>query len=172
VAPTGAVSRKTHGTAGTFDINLPLGGSPGIECRTGSVSGSHQVVVTFAAPVTVGSVTVTPGPGGSASVASSLAASNSVTVNLSNVSNAQTLSINLLGVTVRSNTGNVSVPMSVLLGDTTADSFVNSADISQTKSQSGQLVGASNFREDVNTDGFLNSADISLVKSKSGTALP
>src|ERR1700736_6198309 len=77
VAPTGAVSRKTHGTAGTFDINLPLGGTPGIECRTGSVSGSHQVVVTFAAPVTVGSVTVTPGPGGSASVASSLAASNS-----------------------------------------------------------------------------------------------
>jgi hypothetical protein len=172
VAPTGAVSRKTHGTAGTFDINLPLGGTPGIECRTGSVSGSHQVVVTFAAPVTVGSVTVTPGPGGSASVASSLAASNSVTVNLSNVSNAQTLSINLLGVTVRSNTGNVSVPMSVLLGDTNGDGFVNSADISQTKSQSGQPVGASNFREDVNTDGFLNSADISLVKSKSGTALP
>ena len=78
----------------------------------------------------------------------------------------------MLGVTVRSNTGNVSVPMSVLLGDTTADGFVNSADISQTKSQSGQPVGASNFREDVNTDGFLNSADISLVKSKSGTALP
>ena len=78
----------------------------------------------------------------------------------------------MLGVTVRSNTGNVSVPMSVLLGDTTADGFVNSADISQTKSQSGQAVGDSNFREDVNTDGFLNSADISLVKSKSGTALP
>jgi hypothetical protein len=59
-----------------------------------------------------------------------------------------------------------------LLGDTTADGFVNSADISQTKSQSGQAVGGSNFREDVNADGFLNSADISLVKSKSGTALP
>jgi hypothetical protein len=62
--------------------------------------------------------------------------------------------------------------MGVLLGDTTGDGFVNSADISQTKSQSGQSVGSSNFREDVNTDGFLNSADISLVKSESGTALP
>jgi hypothetical protein len=60
----------------------------------------------------------------------------------------------------------------VLLGDTNGDGFVNSADISQTKSQSGQPVGSSNFREDLNTDGFLNSADISLVKSKSGTALP
>ena len=90
---------------------------------------------------------------------------------MTNVSNAQTLTINLFGV----NTGTVadfSVPMSVLVGDTNADAFVNSADISQTKSQSGQIVGAGNFREDVNTDGSLNSADISLVKSKSGTALP
>ena len=46
------------------------------------------------------------------------------------------------------------------------------ADISQTKSQSGQLAGAPNFRQDVNADGFLDSADISLVKSKSGMALP
>jgi hypothetical protein len=59
----------------------------------------------------------------------------------------------------------------VILGDTNADHAVNSADISQTKSQSGQPVGASNFREDLNVDGSINSADISLVKSKSGTAL-
>ncbi len=62
--------------------------------------------------------------------------------------------------------------MAVLVGDTNGDGFVNSADISQTKSQSGQTVGGSNVREDVNTDGFLNSADISLVKSNYGTALP
>lgn len=51
-------------------------------------------------------------------------------------------------------------------------STVNSADISQTKSQSGQAVSGSNFHEDVPIDGSVNSADISLVKSKSGTALP
>lgn len=62
--------------------------------------------------------------------------------------------------------------MSVLVGDTNADGFVNSADISQTKSQSGNAVTNANFREDVNADGFINSADISLVKSKSGTVLP
>jgi len=62
--------------------------------------------------------------------------------------------------------------MSVLDGDTNADRFVDSADIAQTKSQSGNAVKQSNFREDVNVDGFLDSADIALVKSKSGTALP
>ena len=56
----------------------------------------------------------------------------------------------------------------MLLGDTNADGLVNSADISQTKSQTGAAVTSGNFREDVNTDEFINSADISLVKSKAG----
>jgi len=62
--------------------------------------------------------------------------------------------------------------MDLLIGDTNADHFVDSADIGQTKSQSGKAVTGSTFREDVNIDGFLDSADIALVKSKSGTALP
>jgi hypothetical protein len=49
---------------------------------------------------------------------------------------------------------------------------VNSADVAQTKSQSGQTISGTNAREDVTVDGALNSADVSLVKSKSGTALP
>ncbi len=32
---TSAVSRKTHGAAGTFDINLPLSGTVGVECSLG-----------------------------------------------------------------------------------------------------------------------------------------
>jgi hypothetical protein len=80
--------------------------------------------------------------------------------------------INLRGVSDGTNTGLVSIPMGVLAGDTTDDASVNSADISQTKSKSGQAVDSSNFRNDVTVDGSLNSADISLVKSKSGTGLP
>jgi len=60
-APSSAVSRKTHGGAGTFDINLPLvpiGGAVGIEDRTGAVAGAHQEVITFANPVTVSGVAV------------------------------------------------------------------------------------------------------------------
>jgi hypothetical protein len=90
------------------------------------------------------------------------------------VTNAQVITVSLSNVTDSAGnfSGVVSASMGVLIGDTTGDRFVNSADISQTKSQSGNAVTSANFREDVNADGFINSADISLVKSKSGTALP
>ena len=58
-----AVSRKTHGTAGTFDIDLPQTGTPGIECRSGGANGDYQVVATFALPVTFTSATVSSGTG-------------------------------------------------------------------------------------------------------------
>ncbi|MGI8956237.1 MAG: sialidase family protein [Chthoniobacterales bacterium] len=165
---TSAVSRKVHGGAGTFDILLPAVGGPGIECRTGGTGGNHQVVFTFVGPVTLGSATVTAPLGGS--VLNSSVAGNVVTVNLQGITNGQTVTVNLLGMT-GAVTGDLSVPMGVLAGDTTADSTVNSADIGQTKSKSGQVVDSTNFRNDVTVDGSLNSADIGLVKSKSGTAL-
>jgi CSLREA domain-containing protein len=168
VCPPISVSRKMHGAA-MFDIDLPLTGPAGIECRTGGASGIYKVIVTFATPVTVTSASVTTGIG---SVSSHSVNGSKVTVNLTGVANAQTIVITLFGVSDGTNTTDVPIPMGVLLGDTTADRSVNSADISQTKSKSGQAVGSGNFRNDVTVDGSLNSADISLVKSKSGTALP
>src|SRR6202035_769391 len=41
IVPVSAVSRKTHGSAGTFDVDLPLIGQPGVEDRTGGASGNH-----------------------------------------------------------------------------------------------------------------------------------
>ena len=69
------------------------------------------------------------------------------------------------------NAGNVVIPMSVLLGDTTGSGSVNSTDVSQTKAQSGSTASISNFRTDVTVNGSINSSDVSTVKSKSGTAL-
>jgi len=88
------------------------------------------------------------------------------------VSNAQRVTINLIGVNDGTNTTNISVPMAVLVGDTTGNGAVNSSDITQTQSQSGQPVTTANFREDVTVNGLINSSDIALVQSKSGTALP
>ncbi len=94
-------------------------------------------------------------------------------MNVTGVANAQDLTVVLTGAIDSTGAiGAASGTMGVLVGDTTADGSVNSADIGQTKSQSGQEVGTANFRNDVTVDGTLNSADISLVKSKSGTALP
>jgi hypothetical protein len=175
LAPISAVSRKTHGSVGMFDINLPLTAPIGIECRTGS---SHQVIMTFATPVTVGSATAIPDPKPMSPPATGSVSSFSVngaqlTVNLTGVSNAQTLTLNMSSVSDGVNTNSAfAFLIGILIGDSTGDGSVNSADISQTKSKSGQAVGSSNFRNDVTVDGSLNSADISLVKSKSGTALP
>jgi hypothetical protein len=169
IVPVSAVSRKTHPGAGIFDVNLPLAGTPGIECRNGGASGVHQVVVTFIASVTITSASVTSGTG---SVSSTTVSGNQVTINLTGVANAQTLMITLFGVNDGTHNGNVTIPMSVLLGDTTSNGAVNASDISQTKSQSGNVVTSANFRTDVTVNGAINSSDVALVKSKSGTALP
>lgn len=172
-----AVSRKTHGSLGAFDVMLvPQDSGGGIECRNESGDAEH-IVFTFAVPVTFTGVSVNGSHGTvTTSPAANSAAVSEVTVNIANVANAQSMSVDLLGVSAGSASATVSAPLSVLIGDTNADGTVNSADISQTKSQSGQPVssaeGHNNFREDVNADGDINSADISLVKSKSGSALP
>jgi hypothetical protein len=164
-----AVSRKTHNGV-PFDVDLPLSGTPGIECRQGQPGvNQHEIIVTFAAPVTVISASVTQGTGSVSSVTTS---GNDVIVDLTGVTNAQTIAITLFGVNDGTGGANVVVPMSVLLGDTSANGSVNSSDVSQTKAQSGTAASATNFRTDVTLNGVINSSDVSVVKSKSGTALP
>ena len=145
-------------------------GTPGIECRSGQGAGTdHKMVVTFANPVTVSSASVTSGTG---SVSGSpIVAGNVVTVNLTGVTNAQTIIVTLSGVNDGVSMGDVVVPMSVLQGDTSGNGTVSGTDVSQTKLQSGQAVTASNFREDVVVNGSINGSDVSAVKLKSGTGV-
>jgi hypothetical protein len=162
VAVMSIVSRKNH--AGTdYNVDLTNGG---IECRSGGPNGDYTLVFTFSSPIancgTANNGTVTSGPD-----------SNECTVQLTGVANAQYTSMSLTGVVdANGNPAAATGTLPLLLGDTNEDGVVNSADIAQTKSRSGQSVGASNFREDVTADDSINSADIALVKSKSGTALP
>ena len=46
------VSRKTHGDAGTYDVDLPLTGAHGIECRGGGANGDYTLIFTFAKALT------------------------------------------------------------------------------------------------------------------------
>jgi hypothetical protein len=165
IMPLTAVSRKVHGSAGTFDVNL-LGLSTAIEPRTGGPSGNHEIVITVPAGVTIGSISTSCG-----TIAQTTTAGAQTTIELTGVPNATQCGIDLHGVTNGSTTNDVSIPVGFLLGDTTANGLVNSSDISQTQSQSGQTVTTSNFREDVTVNGQINSSDIALVQSKSGTGL-
>jgi hypothetical protein len=164
-----AVSRKTHGGSTAFDINLPIAGNPGIECRSGGGSGNHQIIATFAAPVTLTGASVISGTG---SVSGATVSASEITVNLTGVTNAQTILIRLAGVNDGTNSRNVDIPMGVLLGDTTGNGSVTSSDVTQTKSASGQTATASNFREDVTVNGGINASDTTAVKAAAGTALP
>ncbi len=165
VQPVSAVSRKTHGSAGTFDIALPQTGMPGIECRSGGATNDYTMVLSFMNNVSVGAAAVTAGTG---SVNNFEVSGNVTTINLTGVANAQTAVITLTGVNDGTKIGYASVPITVLVGDTTGNGAVNSSDITQIKAQMGQAVGTTNFREDITADGAIDSSDISLAKGKSG----
>ena len=119
---TGVVSRKTHGGAGTFDINLPSDGS-GVECRSGGLNSDYTLVFSFVnsmascGSTNTGSVSLGPNP-------------NQCTVNVTAVPNAQYLTVTLTGAIDSTGAiGAASGTMGVLIGDTTADGTVNSADV-------------------------------------------
>lgn len=167
-----AVSRKTHDTAGDFDVSLPLSGAPGIECRSGGATNDYELVFTFSNNVESGTATIDSGVGTVSGPP--VFAGNTMTVNLTGVANVQVLTIRLSGVTDQylQTLPDSLVSMGVLIGDTNANATVNAADVAQTKAQLGQPVTAENFRTDVNANGVINSADGALVKSHSGESLP
>ena len=167
--PSAVVSRKLHG-ATPFDVPLPLGGNPGMECRSGGAGGDYQIVLTFAGAVSFTGASVTAGTGSVSSTSGG--GTNTVTINLTGMTNGQSINLRLTGVSDGTGTGDVNVTMGILLGDTNGNGTVNASDVSQTKSQSGQPLGASNFRNDVNASGAINASDIGQVKTQSGMTLP
>jgi photosystem II stability/assembly factor-like uncharacterized protein len=174
---TSAVSRKSHGSAGTFDIDLPQSGTPGIECRSGGATNDYQLVLTFADAVSVNgnpqaSVTSgigTIGSGGSSNGGMVTVAGNVVTIPLTNVANVQTINVTVNNV---NSSTNFTIPMSILIGDTNNTGTVNASDIGSTKVQVGMPVTNGNFRSDANATSAINASDVSLVKSHSGQGLP
>jgi hypothetical protein len=179
---TGAVSLKTHGGAGTFDVALPLTGTNGVECRTTGGTNDYTIVVTFSGNVTVtgspqAQLTVGTGCVGSGGVCTGnvSVSGNVVTVPLTNIANAQNISVRINGVNSAGSdapAANFDIPMGVLAGDTNANRTVNAADVAQTKGRLGQTVDGTNFRSDVNANGAINAADTAIIKQHSGTSIP
>ncbi|MGI8819308.1 MAG: hypothetical protein ACR2ID_00300 [Chthoniobacterales bacterium] len=170
-----ARSRKVHGGAGTFDINLPfdattLLSSLGIECRSGGATNDYQLVLTFGTPVNFTGALLSAGTGSVSSTSGS--GTTTVTVNLTGITSPQRASVTVLGVNTGTRLGDMVVPMGVLVGDSSGDGIVNGGDAIQTRSRSGQPTDATNFRSDVNTDGNVNGGDTIIVRSRSGTSLP
>jgi uncharacterized repeat protein (TIGR03803 family) len=166
-----AVSRKTHGSGGTFDIDLPQTGTPGIECRSGGANGDYQVVATFVLPVTFTSATVSSGTG---RVAAALASGNQVFVNLTGVTNAQRITLTLVGVNDGTSSVGVPVSMGVLLGDVNASGRVDGTDVSLVRQQNFQPLTQDppTFREDIDASGRIDGTDVSIARQQNFAVLP
>jgi hypothetical protein len=167
-----AFSRKIHADSGPFDIDLPFSGSPGVECRSGGATGDHTIIIAFNNPVVSGDATVTNGTGGVAGAPTF--SGDTMTVNLTGVANAQTVTVTLSNVTDSFSQVYPDTPLSAgfLRGDTNGNRSVNASDVSQTKARIGQMLDATNFRSDVNANGSINAGDGAQVKQTLGTSLP
>jgi hypothetical protein len=172
IVPLSAVSRKTHDSISPpFDVDLPLSGNLGIECRKGQGANSdqHQIVVTFPGSITlVGTPTVSSGTG---SVSTAITSSNQVFINLTGVTNAQRMAVTLT-VNDGVNIGPVVVPMGVLLGDVDGSGRVDSTDVFQVRQQTLQNATSSNFRTDVDVSGRIDSTDVFITRQQTLTSIP
>jgi hypothetical protein len=168
LALSAVVSRKVHGITGTFDVDLPLTGPHGVECRSGGANGNYTVVFTFLNNIT------TCGTAGTAGVVVSSGPNpNQCTENLTAVPNAHYITITLNGVVDSVGaTGNVSATMGVLLGDVNANGTVSNADVSSIQAQVGASVTQSNFRNDVNANGTISNGDVAATQAQVGAQLP
>ena len=167
-----AILPKTHGAAGVFSVNIPLGGPHiAIEPRSGGASGNHTYVLTFSNPIISGDVTV-GGSSGERLNGPPVINGNTMTVNVTHVLPDAYIILSVSNVTDTYSQimEDAYVDVQFREGDVTGDGRVDSSDVSQVKFQSGQLVTGSNFLSDVNTDGNIDASDVSLVKSQSGVA--
>ncbi len=157
----------THGSAGTFNVALPLSGTPGIEMRSGGANGNYTLVLTFDRTVIAATnATVTSGVGTVNGLPSF--SGNTATVQLSGVADRQTLTValdNVIGVP--GTTDKVFVAMSVLVGDVDQDGVVSLNDYNLIRSSSGTAISESIFQRDINADGWILSGDY----TKASTAL-
>ena len=178
---TSVVSRKVHGTAGTFDIDMPLTGTRGVECRGSGATNDYTLVFTFANPLTsVASASVTshnPTSGTGMVGSSALGPNpNQYTVNLTGVSTGQYLTVTLNSVLdALGASGNVLSPqIGVLVGDTNASSRVDGSDVSLIRQQNFQPLTQNppTFREDVNASGRIDGTDVSIARQQNFTVLP
>ncbi len=160
-----AVSRMPQGAA-SFDIQLPLSGGTGIECR--GLANGLTIVLTFDQPVTGGTADVTLG---SATVDGFL--DNTMTVRLAGLADAQTITLTVANVI--NDTGDTlpsaAVSVRTLLGDVNATGSVTGSDVNIAKAQVGATVDGSNFRCDVTANGSISGADTAVIKSHIGASV-
>lgn len=185
VNPVTAVSRRTHGSRGTFDLKIDTtqavaSNSITVEPRVNENGAIKRVVFIFGTSLpSVGSVSLggtltsvlSAGTASLPVIALNTTTGNyEVTVSIVGVPNAKRLLVTLNNVNgVVGN--NVSAAVGYLLGDVDQNRFVNSADSVGDAKRAGQFTGGTNFLFDVDINGLINSSDAALIGKNSGKLL-
>lgn len=163
-----AASRK-----GPFDIDLPLSGAPGVECRVANTR-HFTLVFTFNHPVISTHGVRTSCGALDASVINPADPHQVLTGYSETGCNGQNITFNI-GAT-QDDQGNTlpsaSVTVGLLPGDVNGDGVVDEADVEQTELAVGQPTDDSNFRRDLNVSGQIDEADVRRVRAKVGSMLP
>jgi hypothetical protein len=161
------VSRKTHGSAGTFDLQINTAlVAPNVTVEPRTIGSGHTIVYQFNGPISsAGSVSVSP-----VGSATSTFLGNEVLVTLTGVPDNQRVSVTLTNVNGSVNPPSVAIGF--MVGDTNNTQTVSASDISGVKARSGQITDATNFLFDVNASGAISASDISQIKARSGSVLP
>jgi Calx-beta domain len=158
VPSIGAISRKVHGTAGTFD--LPLSAVPTNPTTEPRIGPNHTIVVPFASTVTAATVTITEGV---ATAGTPTFSGNAVIVPLTGVKDQQYVTLTLTNVATSGGTVSGSVRVGFLMGDVNQNRVVTVSDLAQVNAQLAQFVTQANFLKDVNASGTLSVADKALT---------
>ncbi|MGI8957949.1 MAG: hypothetical protein ACR2II_13700 [Chthoniobacterales bacterium] len=161
----GASSSLTHGAAGSFDVEMPLTGTSGVEDRNGS--GNYLAVFTFDDPVTSGDATIVSG---TATAGVPTFSGNEMRVPLTEVADQQNVTIEVSNV--GGDGGFDDVVFGFLIGDANADRTVKNTDVNQIKAANGQLVTGSNFRDDINLSGRVDKPDSKAASANKNHSIP
>ncbi|HQR12189.1 MAG TPA: hypothetical protein PLW68_12770 [Casimicrobiaceae bacterium] len=163
------VSRKVHGTAGTFDLLLgAVPTDPTTEPRAGP---THTLVFAFDQPVVSGVATVSEG---TAAVGTPTFNGSEMTVPLTGVTNPQYVTVNVSNVAASGGAagGNGSIRVGYNFGDANQSRQVTVADVGIVNAALLQTVTNANFLLDINVDGRLTVADKGLANANLLKKLP
>jgi fibronectin type 3 domain-containing protein len=179
-----AVSSQTQGS-GTFPFTLFPASTIQTEPRVGSVAGTYNLTLHFAAPVTGVTASLGVQAGVTQSAVGNITSitfdsTNTIaTVVLTGVQNNQALDLHLANILPASipGGGTATIPgtadisFNILQGDVTGDHVVNTFDTAAVQANFTPAVTQTNFLYDINGDGAVNAADATLVTNLSGQTL-
>ena len=166
---TQVVSRKVHGSSGTFDLLLSIGGvNRTIEPRK---NGANRLVFTFSEPVKAADNSISSNEFSivNATFSSVQISQNTLTLILTGVVDQKYASVTLKGLVDQ--TGNALIGVSTvavgnLFGDVNQSGRVTVSDQQAVKNRLLTPVGATNFLYDVNmTGGVIGVSDQQIVKN-------